>query len=64
MQLLVSFSSKYVSCFHKLLVDWNKLVNIMNDLGGVSVFGSWASWGCPFALLHSQDKWDGSAFEQ
>ena len=26
-----------VSCFHKLLFDWNKLVNIMNDLGGVSL---------------------------
>ena len=58
------FQQVDVSCFHKLLVDWKKVVTIMDDLGGASVFGSWASWGCPFAIMQSQDKWDGNAFEQ
>ena len=58
------FQQVDVSCFHKLLVDWKKVVTIMDDLGGASVFGSWASWGCPFAIMQSQEKWDGNAFEQ
>ena len=48
--------------FSKLLVDWTKLLHIMNNNGGADVFGDWATWCCPFDLLHLQEKWVGDAF--
>ena len=51
------------SCFHKLLVDWQRLVDAMDQPGGSTVFGAWADWTCPFQLLHEQERWGGNAFE-
>ncbi|CAE7597628.1 unnamed protein product, partial [Symbiodinium sp. CCMP2592] len=51
------------SCFHKLLIDWQRLVDAMEQHGGSAVIGTWADWTCPFQLLHEQEKWDGNAFE-
>ena len=50
--------------FHKLLVHWPRLLCIMEELGGVPIFGEWSMWSCPFDLLQRQEKWDGAAFDQ
>ena len=50
--------------FHKLLVQWPRLLCIMEELGGTPIFGDWSMWSCPFDLLQHQEKWDGAAFEQ
>ncbi|CAE6915818.1 unnamed protein product [Symbiodinium sp. CCMP2592] len=44
-------------CFEKLLVDWNLLTQCMERYGGATVFGTFNDWGCPFDLLHIQEKW-------
>lgn len=49
--------------FHKLLIDWQRLVPAMEAHGGSAVFGTWAQWSDPFDLLHLQEKWTGSAFQ-
>ncbi|CAE7726165.1 unnamed protein product [Symbiodinium sp. CCMP2592] len=51
------------STFHKLLIDWQRLVPAMEANGGSAVFGTWAQWSDPFDLLHLQEKWTGSAFQ-
>ena len=50
--------------FPKLLVHWPRLLCIMEELGGVQIFGEWSMWSCPFDLLQHQEKWDGAAFDQ
>ena len=49
---------------HKFLVHWPRLLCIMEELGGVQIFGEWSMWSCPFDLLQHQEKWDGAAFDQ
>ncbi|CAE7356278.1 unnamed protein product, partial [Symbiodinium sp. CCMP2456] len=60
----VLFKQVDAHTFHKLLVDWAKLSECMQSHGGVDVFGGWVDWGCPFEHMHTQEKWDGSAFEE
>ena len=50
-------------CFEKLLVDWNLLTQCMETYGGTNVFGTFSDWGCPFDLLHMQEKWEPGTYE-
>ena len=56
-----SCSSRWIIVFSKLLVDWTKMLHVMSNNGGANVVGDWATWGCPFDLLHLQEKWTGDA---
>ena len=35
----------------------------MANNGGPAVFGDWKDWGCPFDMLHMQEKWQPLTFE-
>ena len=50
-------------CFHKLLIDWQKLQACMDLPGGRDVFGSWEEWGDIFGFLRLQEKWSGACFD-
>ena len=50
-------------CFEKLLMGRPLLQRSMDAEGGAAVFGTFADWGCPFNLLHIQEKWGSEAFE-
>ena len=59
----ILFKQVDAACFHKLLVDWPRLVAAMQREGGDEVFGNWKTWGNAFDILRKQERWDGAAFD-